>query len=282
MTANAFAEDRQLCIDAGMNDHIAKPVEPAILCETITRWLPLVPLEHALLPVAEAAPSALDGDAAAYARLAGIADLDVDIGLKYALDQRSLYLDLLAQYADSDYGRVLLQALEAGDTAALRRTAHSLKAVAATIGAGALRRAAAAAESLLAAAQGAPQALAHDVSVRAAITALAARSTRLGEALRVVTRERHPGPGDVPQHASASAVPVDPTQTAEVLATLDHLLTLGDLGARALLDEHRELLRAALGEHLHLIEDRLAIFAFDEALADLHAAIASRTRSAPA
>jgi PAS domain S-box-containing protein len=285
MTANAFAEDRQLCIDAGMNDHIAKPVEPAILCETITRWLPLTPPAHALPPAAEAAPPALaaaDGDDAAFARLAGVADLDVDVGLKYALGERSFYLDLLEQYADGDYGSVLLQALEAGDTETLHRTAHSLKAVAATIGASALRHAAAAADSLLASAQRGPQALAHDVSVRAAITALAARSTRLGEALRVITRERHPGPVELPQHASAPAAAVDPTQVAEVLANLDHLLTLGDLGARELLGEHRELLRAELGEHLHLIEDRLSIFAFDEALADLHAAIASRTRSAPA
>ena len=39
MTANAFIEDIQRCIDAGMDDFIAKPVEPEILFDTLVKWL---------------------------------------------------------------------------------------------------------------------------------------------------------------------------------------------------------------------------------------------------
>ena len=39
MTANAFAEDRDACLAAGMDDHIAKPVAPDALCATVLHWL---------------------------------------------------------------------------------------------------------------------------------------------------------------------------------------------------------------------------------------------------
>ena len=39
MTANAFSNDREQCLEAGMNDHVAKPVDPEKLFEALTRWL---------------------------------------------------------------------------------------------------------------------------------------------------------------------------------------------------------------------------------------------------
>ena len=43
MTANAFSEDRQACLDAGMNDFLTKPVMPERLYECLLEWLERVP-----------------------------------------------------------------------------------------------------------------------------------------------------------------------------------------------------------------------------------------------
>ena len=37
LTANAFGEDRAACLDAGMNDHVGKPVDPVLLYTTLLR-----------------------------------------------------------------------------------------------------------------------------------------------------------------------------------------------------------------------------------------------------
>ena len=53
MTANAFDEDRRICLDAGMNDHIGKPVQPEKLFELLLKWL-----AQAKIPPAPLSPEA--------------------------------------------------------------------------------------------------------------------------------------------------------------------------------------------------------------------------------
>ena len=48
MTANAFAEDQARCMDAGMSDFIAKPVNPEMLYKMMLKWLRLRRAEGAV------------------------------------------------------------------------------------------------------------------------------------------------------------------------------------------------------------------------------------------
>ena len=55
LTAHALVGDRQICLDAGMNDYITKPVEPDTLAKMLNKWLPPEPGRAGLNP-------ALSGD----------------------------------------------------------------------------------------------------------------------------------------------------------------------------------------------------------------------------
>ena len=60
MTANVFEEDRAACLEAGMVDHVAKPVEPHVMFSTLMRWLPARQSGVALLALQAAAPPRAD------------------------------------------------------------------------------------------------------------------------------------------------------------------------------------------------------------------------------
>ena len=55
MTAHAYGNERQNCLDAGMNDHSAKPLNPALLVEKLSRWLKpkAQPLQSVSAPAAD-------------------------------------------------------------------------------------------------------------------------------------------------------------------------------------------------------------------------------------
>ena len=137
MTANAFAEDRQACLNAGMVDHVAKPVNPDALFASILRWLPAA-------PVAEAAPSRTGASIQADATLdtqrrmlAKIDGLDLAAGLFIVRDKLPTYLRVVRMFVDSHAGDAAkLRALVArGQLQEATAMAHSLKGAAGNIGA---------------------------------------------------------------------------------------------------------------------------------------------------
>jgi two-component system, sensor histidine kinase and response regulator len=141
MTANALPSDRDLCLRAGMNDFLVKPIAPQQLWSALAHWLaPRAPVEPA--PGGPQAPVSLAAVAvrpiAARAGVpVGIEGLDTEAGLARVLGKRPLYLALLERFRTGhrDFAPQLRAALARGDRAGAQRQAHTLKAVAGNVGA---------------------------------------------------------------------------------------------------------------------------------------------------
>ena len=151
MTANALTGDRERCLQAGMNDHIAKPIDPVELQAKLLRWVKVqetaaeteekaqerapeaVPVRH---ETAGAPPVEAAGDAVIEA-YAGIEGLDVAAGLRYLMGNSTRYSHLLRKFADgnADFAPRMRQAIAASDWATAELMAHTLRGVAAQMGA---------------------------------------------------------------------------------------------------------------------------------------------------
>lgn len=134
LTANALLEEKEHCIQAGMNGHIAKPVRMELLYEQLVtcmpNWQPKGSAQNSAAPIPEDKNS---GDVP-HSDFPGI---DVAIGLSH-VGKMPLYLRLLAKFRDT-HGKVFekdfIQAKNADDWGTQLRMAHSLKGVARTLGA---------------------------------------------------------------------------------------------------------------------------------------------------
>jgi two-component system sensor histidine kinase/response regulator len=236
LTAHASAEEGARCLREGMNAHLTKPIEPAALHRAISYW----------------SAAAATG---AELRISGV---DVSQGLLQCGGNRQLYESLLQRFVASliSTPKEIRKALADSDMTLAERSAHTLKGVAANLGAGVCSRLSSELEKSIR--QHAPS-----VTTQAQLTAL---EQHLSELTLAIGRAL-PVPAAAPQ---AQLEPVDREQLQRLCCQLAELLRSSNAQARLLLQEHAGLLHGGLGPHFASLQRRVQDFEFAQALTELY------------
>ena len=152
MTANAMVGDAERSLEAGMNGHIPKPVDPALLRATLSNWLRQKPPQNEPEVVIDgkrfAAGIYTQESPTASGRHRPDAVVDFADGLLRVGGNRRIYSKLLREFVErySDSMEQLEQHCSAGEQRSLEHLLHTLKGVAGSIGAAGVQEAAAALE----------------------------------------------------------------------------------------------------------------------------------------
>lgn len=126
LTARVMVEEKERCLNNGMNDHIPKPIDPQLLFSVLSKWT----------KKGEMASNRKDNEDSSI-DFSTIPGLNWQEGLSRVMGNSNLYRKLLHQYIGNQQDTVnkIWQALEKGNTNAAAETTHTLKGVSSNIGA---------------------------------------------------------------------------------------------------------------------------------------------------
>jgi two-component system sensor histidine kinase/response regulator len=244
MTANAMQQDRDLCVEAGMNDYLTKPIDPDELFRTLLRWIKPRKMQH--VPVAVSF-----GGELSLAEVPAVDGLDAGLGIQRADGKIPLYLNLLRKYvvSQADVSTQLRRALDGRDMAGAGRIVHSAISVNGNIGAVSLQHRAAELEGLI------RDGLGRD-ELEDKIGAFAAAQSAMIAALKIAL------PSEEKQ------VLLDPVEADRALSQLCELLRNDDGEAGDILDANVEALALLLGPVVFpKVDKAIRQYDFEKALA---------------
>jgi two-component system, sensor histidine kinase and response regulator len=252
MTAHALVEERRRCLEAGMNDHVSKPIDPDALFATLMRWTK---------PVREHTAQTEAGSVKAIEEmiLPELDGVDVAGGLRRVAGNRRLYRDLLAQFASTqcDAGSQISAAIESGTRELAERIAHTVKGVAGNIGVGEVFKAA--------------EKLERAIRDRGAIVPVLLEefTQLLGGQVQTIRRALRDSPTHEPS-GERDATTFDPQAASAALARLKVLLESSDGdAAEAFIAVENALVGAVEKEQLNALGKAVNDFDFATALLKL-------------
>ena len=250
MTANAMQADRDLCMAAGMNDFIIKPIEPNDLFKTLLEWIKPRPSTAVAADVKLRAAAEVDLPS-------GIMGLDMTIGLSRVLNKKPRYLSMLRKFVAGQKSATeeTLKALDGNDWDTAERLAHTLKGVSGNIGATAVQQLAEKIEVAI-----------RKRQPREAVDALL---DELKKPLDILIAQLQQA---LPEEQGKTAVTVDSKVLKAVCDKLMTLLVDHNAEACDVLNENTHLLNAAFPKHYHQINNSIQTFEVDAALAALRTA----------
>ncbi len=237
LTAHVSIKEVNQCLAEGMNEHLAKPIDPDALHRCLARW----------------------GTPAAGGEALRVDGVDVARGLRQCAGNSDLYTLLLQKFLVGIAGTPgeLRDALALGDLALAERVAHTLKGVAANVGAARCSELCAGLES----------ALRENAAPAALETLRLPLEQHLAELAANLRRALPP--------TQETTVAVDPEQLRAVCRSLGGLLIASDGGAEALVREHATLLRRGLADGFLPLQRHVQDFDYASALVVLGEAAAA-------
>jgi two-component system sensor histidine kinase/response regulator len=232
MTANAMAGDREKALEAGMNDHVAKPIDPAQLFSALVQWIKpgvrgFTPRTAPAAPAVPATPASPAEDLLP----PSIPGVDIEAGLNRVAGNRKLYRKIMLKLRD-EYAKSrteIDELLAKGRLEEAERAAHSIKGVAGNVGATGLQ--AASAELELAIKNG------QDGDIPEILDKFGGELDALVSALKVLGNE--PGAEDSPAAAGPEASSED--MCAALLELLPHLKTKKPKPCKAAMEKISQL-----------------------------------------
>ena len=251
MTANAMAGDKEKCVEAGMNDHIAKPIDVPHLFQILALWVK--PSQSAVLSAPPTATKTGDDE------LPDIPGLDLKAALARVVGKTKLLRKFLVSFHDDQAEAVLRirAALAAGDHETAAREAHTVKGLAGNIGADHMAKCASIVERMVkdGVSEGLDDAVIQMETDLADLRGRIALALNLGEA-KIVSAPRNDA--------------FDKDAVAKDLKRLDALLADSDADAETVAEELGKKLRAlGHGNDMELVLKAVDSCDYDAARAQL-------------